>query len=775
MVRRLGWLTRERALVGVAVAIFLVLGVGYSLVVPPFETPDELFHYGFAHYVAETGRLPVQDPAATGPWAQEGSQAPLYYLLTGWLTRGIDQSDFPASAVRNPRANIGDPLYPGNKNFMLYSGIPQPLTGSVLALHIGRWLSLLLGVVTLLCLYGTAKLATPPYHTGPRPIALTITAVSFAAFIPQFIFISASFSNDSMIIAAAALVVYWLARLLARPTDATIAWWEWVVLGLLLGIAALSKLQGLGLFALAGIAGLLIMVQRRDWWLPLRVFPLVALPALAVAGWWYWRNFTLYGDWLGIAHLLEINGQRTNGLSWGGFVHEFRGLRYSFWGLFGWFNILLPIWFYWLMDVVAILGLAAVGIIFTMSLNRRKFDIDRRADRRVRLMLLAWIGLSLVLMAYWVTQATGSQGRLLMPALTAFATLVALGLTGWMDMLPRRVVTGVWSGLIAVMILMSVTSLTGRLPRAYNQPKPVAAIAAEADAVNVTYGDNDRIVLDAVNVAEARVGLGEQLPVTLYLHSDAAMDENYQLFLQLVDPAGRPIANITSHPGWGRNPTSIWAAGAQYEDPYLLPVTGPVDHGSPVLADLYVGFVDPASPEGDLHPVTARDADGHEITPFLAQVVVEPWSQPDAAEAGLTPHAATFGRTIDLAGSGFTTTLPVGATTLPVTLLWGAKETPARDYVAYVHLIDADGARVAGFDQPPAAGRLPTRFWARGDRILTTFPLALSPDLAPGTYDLWVGLYEEGSGGDAWLPVTDGGDLTFDGGRLHIGRVVIGE
>ncbi|MCB0182555.1 MAG: hypothetical protein KDI62_30310, partial [Anaerolineae bacterium] len=63
-------MTRERALVGVAVAIFLVLGVGYSLVVPPFETPDELFHYGFAHYVAETGRLPVQDPAATGPWAQ---------------------------------------------------------------------------------------------------------------------------------------------------------------------------------------------------------------------------------------------------------------------------------------------------------------------------------------------------------------------------------------------------------------------------------------------------------------------------------------------------------------------------------------------------------------------------------------------------------------------------------------------------------------------------------------------------------------------------------
>ena len=49
---------------------------------------------------------------------------------------------------------------------------------------------------------------------------------------------------------------------------------------------------------------------------------------------------------------------------------------------------------------------------------------------------------------------------------------------------------------------------------------------------------------------------------------------------------------------------------------------------------------------------------------------------------------------------------------LPVTLLWEAMGPPGGDYTAFVHLLDADGARVAGFDEPPAANRFPTRCMA---------------------------------------------------------------
>ena len=100
----------ERTVLGIIIGLFLALGIAYSLVVPPFETPDEPFHYAFARHIAQGNGLPVQAAEETGPWSQEGSQAPLYYLLTGWLTSGIDQSDYETLAVRNPRANIGDPL-----------------------------------------------------------------------------------------------------------------------------------------------------------------------------------------------------------------------------------------------------------------------------------------------------------------------------------------------------------------------------------------------------------------------------------------------------------------------------------------------------------------------------------------------------------------------------------------------------------------------------------------------------------------------------------------
>ena len=76
------------------------------------------------------------------------------------MTRGINQEDFDAIAVRNQRANIGDPLTPGNKNFMLYSGRQPPLPGSNLALHLGRWFSLLLAALTLWFTYLTAELAS---------------------------------------------------------------------------------------------------------------------------------------------------------------------------------------------------------------------------------------------------------------------------------------------------------------------------------------------------------------------------------------------------------------------------------------------------------------------------------------------------------------------------------------------------------------------------------------------------------------------------------------
>ena len=91
--------------------------------------------------------------------------------------------------------------------------------------------------------------------------------------------------------------------------------------------------------------------------------------------------------------------------------------------------------------------------------------------------------------------------------------------------------------------------------------------------------------------------------------------------------------------------------------------------------------------------------------------------------------------------------------------------------MAYVHLRNAAGERVAGFDRAPAGERFATHFWQPGDQVLSELPIELPPELAPGPYELWVGLYEAGSGGAVRLPVTDAGGLGSGDGEVRIGEV----
>lgn len=761
-----GWMKWAAAAI---IALFLILGVWYSLTVPPFETPDEVHHYAFARNIAQGRGLPVQTPEGSGPWAHEGSQPPLYYLLAGGLTAAIDQSDFDALSVVNPRANIGDPLFPGNKNYMLHSGGPHPLQGANLALHVGRWLSLILGAITLWLVYRIGLLAMPRWPLG------ALLALALAASIPQFIFISASFTNDNAIIVTSTAVIYWLARLLVREREKPVQAWEWLVLGLLLGLAALSKLPGLGLFGLAGLAVLFMAWRRRNWRMPFTALLLTLVPTLAIAGWWYWRNQALYGSWLGVNELLAANGLRQEPLTWGSAKGEFRGLRYSFWGLFGWFNILLPGWVYPLMDALSLIALAGLAVGFVRGWPRPAAAFWNDPATWVRALLALWAAMILGLIAYWATFATSSQGRLLFPAISAFAILMVLGLAAWTRWLPARIGGLVLAALPLLLAGCSLYTVAVTIPDAYRAPAPVVAIPAGATAVDLRFEAAAPIRLHAVTLPDKRFRPGERVPVTLYLSTDAPLDQDYQLFIQLLDDQGRAIGNVTTHPGWGRNPTSLWTPGAIYGDEYDVLIDQPIDNRSPLLATVYVGFIDPATEASrERLPLPAFDAAGERVTPFVGHVVVEPSPPLEFGELNLEASAVRFGDVIELGGYSYPPVAEVEASEpFTVTLFWNAIGQPATDYTTFVHLRDPAGETVASYDQAPAGERFPTRYWRASDRIVSEFPLSLPSPLEPGAYELWVGLYESASQGDVRLPVTDDGGLRSGDGEVMVGEIVV--
>src|SRR5215813_13879724 len=86
---------------------FVVLALIYAWATPPLEASDELWHFGMIDSIAKTGVLPVQVvsvPKVHTAWEQEGSQPPLYYLITAALVSPIDRSDFDTLRQPNPHA-----------------------------------------------------------------------------------------------------------------------------------------------------------------------------------------------------------------------------------------------------------------------------------------------------------------------------------------------------------------------------------------------------------------------------------------------------------------------------------------------------------------------------------------------------------------------------------------------------------------------------------------------------------------------------------------------
>lgn len=602
------------------IVLFGGITFAYSIVVPPFETPDEVYHYAFARHLALGNGLPVQTVEGHGPWEHEGTQAPLYYLLLSRLIAPLDHSDFDRMAQVNERANLGDPLYPGNKNYILYSTNPLPLRGTNLAVHIGRWFSLGLSLLTLWLIYKIAQLAFP---AAPQLAVLTLF---IPATIPQFAFISASVSNDALVILLCTAVLHRLIVFLNYPVEQPITLRNWTALGVLLGLAVLSKLPALGLLPLTGMVLAGLAWRRKDWRLLAQGIPILAVLVTLIAGWWYWRNYSLYGDALAVRTLLEIEGLRTTESSWQQFWGELRGLRYSFWAIFGWFSILLPTWIYRLLDVVTLL--AGVGWLLAIGrlLRRRPLQHAIREWSRqpiflTWLTLVVWAGMLIALMLYWLTFAISSQGRLLFPALGAYSALLVFGLGSLWQWVrqgrwrwgrhgstagsprPRASIAPLFA-LPVGLCLTSIYALLVLLPQSYHAAPPVAEIPATAEQVGRIHAGKMEVV--AVEIPPGPYTAGNTVPVTLYLRKLQDTDTNYQMFVQLLDQEYKELANVTTHPGWGKNPTVLWEVGEVYADSYDLLLLRDAPGDEPIQARLYVGFIDPG---GNLLEVPGYDWD----------------------------------------------------------------------------------------------------------------------------------------------------------------------
>ncbi len=107
-----------------------------------------------------------------------------------------------------------------------------------------------------------------------------------------------------------------------------------------------------------------------------------------------------------------------------------------------------------------------------------------------------------------------------------------------------------------------------------------------------------------------------------------------------------------------------------------------------------------------------------------------------------------------------------------LTLYWrptGAAPPP-HDYSIYVHLLDASGERLTGWDGRPLLGHYPTYIWQPGESLLDYWVLPIPADIPAGAASIRIGIYDPLSG--ERLPVTVDGEPVGDGLLIETGIVV---
>jgi hypothetical protein len=394
----------ERRWLVLILLFYLFLAVGYSLLMPIWEAPDEPAHYHMAWFFARFGHFP--------PLQQnyEENQPKPYYYLASWVIRGLDKVDprlsnyyIPFEYVYNIRVPV--------RRFDWNQGDYRFLLG----VYTLRWINIIFGALALWLSWKAFQRIAPE-----RP-ALRLAALALAALTPQYLHIMSSVSNDAPATLAGALLFY----LAIRLTRTNSHWLALISIPVAIILPLATKLTALPV----GAALLIAMgweqisgtrPKRQVLFLGLAVlsvaillyffFPGLVQPALKDLG---WRLSGLHQDSFAAYYLKFISAQ----------------IIWTYWGYVGWLAVGLHPGIIIFLTAFGVLG--ALMNAWVLIRTRSQYP---QFNAWITTWLIALFTLGAVIRNGLTTDA--SQGRFLFPAIGALSFLM---LSGWVDVLPQRI------------------------------------------------------------------------------------------------------------------------------------------------------------------------------------------------------------------------------------------------------------------------------------------------------------------------------------------------
>lgn len=244
-------------------AVFILLGITYSIVTPIFEASDELWHYPLVQWLSKK-------QCRTRIMSAPGNSKPVSHrsITTSRAAARIDTSDLAEVRRENPHVDNGVITTDGNRNLITHNPAREafPWRGTVLAVHLVRFISVLLGAATVWLTYRIALELFPDREW------LALSAAAINAFTPMFIFISGAVNNDNLTMTFAFAGATADGEEIADcgGSKARGIWvivaGQWLPLGIVLGLGALTKTSALALLPIAALAISVAAWRKASWW-----------------------------------------------------------------------------------------------------------------------------------------------------------------------------------------------------------------------------------------------------------------------------------------------------------------------------------------------------------------------------------------------------------------------------------------------------------------------------------------------------------------------------
>lgn len=427
-------------------------GVSWSIITPPFQSPDEPDHVAYVKQLAETGHRPHSDGNYAGEetvaledlhWQTLALQPEHHTIASRSEQRKLERDLARVAQLPRHGSESGGVAASEPPLYYALESVPYLLgsSGTLLdRLELMRLLSALMGGITALFAFLFVREVLPRFSW-----AWTVGGLG-VALVPLLGFMSGVVNPDSMLIAVTAASFYCLARGFRRGLKRADA----VALGALTAIGLMTKLNFVGIApgVLLGLAVLSVRAARtlgRVAYVSLAIGTAIALIPVAV----YLIGHIVSGSptfALGSAATADKHGSLWSEVSyvWQLYLPRLPGMHADFaglsstrqiWlkgyvGLYGWLDTTFPHWVYVLALVAAALiaCLCIRGIVVTFaSLRARALELSVYGLIAIGLIVLIGVNSYSLFPA---TNAEYGQARYLLPLIPLLGLVLALAARG---------------------------------------------------------------------------------------------------------------------------------------------------------------------------------------------------------------------------------------------------------------------------------------------------------------------------------------------------------